>query len=173
MNIKIPKIALGIPIIILAAIILGIVLDVVYTETLTPAHSINSESEDILRNDESETIANNLYSGPFAILEGSYDVDDTLFLIGSEIPLYSKGEIVFIRPDGEIDHKYPFDGSKSAVNHYFTPVSSSDLEECPKCGFIGTWVISFESGHGSLYAPINFKVIKENFEKEGHGESGN
>lgn len=167
------KIALGIATIILAAIILGIVLDVVYTETLTSTHSINSELDEILRNDESKTIANNLYSGPFAILEGSYDVDDTLFLIGSEIPLYSKGEIVFIRPDGEIHHKYPFDGSKSAVNHYFTPVSSSDLEECPKCEFFGTWVISFESDYGSLYAPINFKVIKENFEKEEYNESGN
>jgi len=173
MNIKILKIALGIPIIILTAITLGIVLDVMYTDTLTPIHSINSESEDILRNDESKTIANNLYSGPFAILEGSYDIDDTLFLIGSEIPLDSKGEIVFIRPDGEIHHKYPFDGSKSAVNHYFTPVSSSDLEECPKCGFFGTWIISFESEYGSLYAPISFKVIKENFEKEEYDEPRN
>ncbi len=160
------KIALGIPIIILAAITLDIVLDVVDTETFTFTHSINSESDEILRNDESKTTANNLYSGPFAILEGYYDVDDTLFLIGSEIPLNSKGEIVFILPDGEIHHRYPFDGSKSAVNHYFTPVSSSDLEECPKCEFFGTWVISFESESGSLYTPIDFKVTRENSEKE-------
>lgn len=167
------KIALGIPIIILAAITLGIVLDVVYTETFTSTHSINSELDEILRNDGSKTIANNLYSGPFAILGGSYDIDDTLFLIGSEIPLDSKGEIVFIRPDGKIHHRYPFDGSKSAVNHYFTPVSSSDLEECPKCGFFETWIISFEYEYGSLYAPISFKVIKENFEKEEYHEPRN
>ena len=166
MNIRIPKIVFGIPLIILAAITLGIILDVVYTETLTPTHSMNSELEEISGNDESETIANNLYSGPFAILEDSYGINDTLFLIGSEIPLDSKGEIVIIRPDGEIHQKHPFDGSKSAVNYYFTPVSSSDLKECPKCEFFGTWEISFESEHGSLYAPINFKVIGENSEQE-------
>lgn len=166
MNIRISKIIFVIPLIILAAIVLGIVLDVVYTENPIPMHSTNSEPEEILIDDEYETIANNLYSGPFAILEDSYGIDDTLFLIGSEIPLDSNGIITFIRPDGEIDHKHPFDGSKSAVNHYFTPVSSSDLEECPKCEFFGTWAISFESQHGSTYSPINFKVISENSEKE-------
>jgi len=138
MNIKIPKIIFGIPIIIFAAIIIDIALDSTNTEIVTPTHSMNSEFEENPKDENSETLSNNLYSGPFAILDGTYGVDDTVFLIGSEIPLDSKGTIDFIRPDGIIHHKYPFDGSKSAVNHYFTPVSSSDLEECSNCEFFGT-----------------------------------
>ncbi|MGY5144626.1 MAG: hypothetical protein ACW9XH_09125 [Candidatus Nitrosopumilus sp. bin_32a] len=164
MNIKIPKIVLGIPIIILAAIIIDIALDRTDAETLTSTHSMNSEFETNPRNNESEMLSNNLYSGPFAILDGTYGVDDTVLLIGSEIPLDSKGKIVFIRPDGKTHHKYPFDGSKSAVNHYFTPVSSSDLEECSKCEFFGTWIVSFESDSGPFYAPMSFNVIGEDFE---------
>ena len=166
MNIKIPKIILGIPIVILAAIIIEIAIDSTETEIFTPTNSMSPEFEENPRNGNSETLSNNLYSGPFAILDGTYGVDDTVFLIGSEIPLDSKGTIDFIRPDGMIHHKYPFDGSKSAVNHYFTPVSSSDLEECSNCKFFGTWIVSFESDSGSLYAPMSFDVIGENFEKE-------
>lgn len=112
--------------------------------------------------DESEiSFSKNLYSGPFAILDGTYGVDDTVFLIGSEIPLNSKGKIDFIRPDGKIHHSFPFDGSKSAVNHYFTPVSSSDLQECIDCEFFGTWMISFSIDKGISYAPMSFEVIDE------------
>ncbi len=78
----------------------------------------------------------------------------------------SKGNIVFIRPDGKIHHKYPFDGSKSAVNHYFTPVSSTDLKECKNCKFFGTWIIFFESDSGMLYSPMSFEVMGEDSEKE-------
>jgi len=160
MSIKIPKIIFGIPIIILIAIIIIVVLDSTYTETST--HSMNSEFEEISKSDVSEIFSNNLYSGPFAILDGTYGVDDPVFLIGSEIPLDSKGEIVFIRPDGKIHHTYPFNGAKSAVNHYFTPVSSSDLKDCPKCDFFGTWEISFRADTGISYTPIHFEVIDEN-----------
>ena len=166
MNIKIPKIVLGIPIIILAAIIIEIAIDSTETEIITSTHSMNTKFEENQRNDESETFSNDLYSGPFAILDGIYGVDDTVFLIGSGIPLDSKGEIVFLRPDGKIHHKYPFDGSKSAVNHYFTPVSSSDLKECPTCEFFGTWIVSFETDAGPLYTQMSFDVIGEDFEKE-------
>jgi len=86
-----------------------------------------------------------------------------VFFIGSEIPLNSKGTIEFIRPDGEIHHTFPFDGSKSAVNHYFTPVSASDLEECLDCKFFGTWTISFRVDEGISYAPMSFEVINEEF----------
>ena len=158
MNIKIPKIAIGIPLILLAAIIIEIAIDSTETETFTSNNSMNTEFEENPRNNESE-FSNNLYSGPFAILDGTYGVDDTVFLIGSGIPLDSKGEIVFLRPDGKIHHKYPFDGSKSAVNHYFTPASSSDLQECPDCKFFGTWTISFRIDEGISYAPMSFEVI--------------
>ena len=80
--------------------------------TQISTHSKNSKFEGISKNDASEIFSNNLYSGPFAILDGTYGLDDPLFLVGSEIPLDSKGEILFIRPDGKIHHTYPFNGEK-------------------------------------------------------------
>lgn len=155
---KIHKIIFVTPIIILIAIILNIALDSINTETFTP--SINSKFGNVTKNEHDELSSNNLYSGPFAIFSGTYGVDDTVFLIGSEIPMNSKGEILFIRPDGKIHHKLSFDGSKSAVNHYFTPVKSSDLEECKKCEFFGIWEISFKSFEGKTYDSIQFRVEK-------------
>ena len=160
MSIKIPKIILGIPIIILTAIIITIILDNIDTKTST--QSMNSEFEEVSKKQIFEMFSNDLYSGPFAILDGTYGVNDPVFLVGSEIPLDSKGEIVFIRPDGKIHHTYLFNGAKSAVNHYFTPVSSSDLKDCPKCEFFGTWEISFRTDTGISYTPIHFEVIDEN-----------
>jgi hypothetical protein len=121
----------------------------------------NPYTSDVLSGESEAFISKNLYSGPFAILDGMYGVDDTVFLIGSEIPLNSKGTIDFIRPDGKLHHTFPFDGSKSAVNHYFTPVSSSDLQECLDCEFFGTWTISFRSDEGISYASMSFEVINE------------
>lgn len=155
MNTKIPKIVYGIPIVILSAIIINLVLDDSAIETSSSTH-LNLNPESI---SEDFDYSNNLYSGPFAILDGTYDVNDTVFLIGDEIPLDSKGMIDFIRPDGKIHHSLQYDGSNNAVNHYFTPVSSSDLEECVECEFIGTWKISFRSNQGMTYLPITFEVI--------------
>lgn len=161
LNVKIPKIIFGPIIAVLIAMLLSFVLSDTSIESLAPVDSRNLEFENIGKNSESEIFSKNLYSGPFAILDGTYGVDDTVFLIGSEIPVNSKGTIDFIRPDGKIHHSFPFDGSKSAVNHYFTPVSSSDLRECLDCEFFGTWTISFRSDEGISYSSINFEVIDE------------
>ena len=127
---KIPKIIFAIPIIIAIAVIINIALEGSNTELNSPTQSMNPQHESTSMNGDMDIFSsNNLYSGPFAIMNESYGVDDTVFVIGSEIPLNSKGDILFIRPDGKIHHKFPFDGSKSAVNHYFTPVSSNDLKE--------------------------------------------
>ena len=156
MNVKIPKIVYGIPIVILSAIIINLVLDDSAIEA-SPTISPNSNSE-VIPNDF-EYSSNNLYSGPFSILDGTYGINDTVFLIGDGIPLDSKGVIDFIRPDGKIHHSLQYDGSKNAVNHYFTPVSQSDLKECTECEFFGTWKISFRSNQGMTYLPITFQVI--------------
>lgn len=155
--IKMPKILFGIPIVIAIAVTLSIILDGIDTETFTAPKLENVKPSDVSSSEVNSLYK--LYSGPFAILKDSYSVDDTVFLIGSEIPLDSKGEMAFIRPDGEIHHKFPWDGSKSAVNHYFTPVSSNDLEECSGCGFFGTWEIVFTSEQGISYSPIHFEII--------------
>ncbi|KEQ56499.1 hypothetical protein AAA799E16_01967 [Marine Group I thaumarchaeote SCGC AAA799-E16] len=155
MNTKIPKIVYGIPIVILSAIIINLVLDESNIETSSFAPMVDS-NPDVYSKFETSA---NLYSGPFAILDGTYGVNDTVFLIGDQIPLDSKGEMDFIRPDEKIHHTLQYDGSKNAVNHYFTPVSSSDLEECADCEFFGTWKISFRSNQGMTYLPITFEVI--------------
>ena len=154
MNRKIPKIVYGIPIVIISAIIINLVLDESAIET-SSSIPLNPNPESI---SEDSDYSNNLYSGPFAILDGTYGINDTVFLIGDEIPLDSKGMIDFIRPDGKIHHSLQYDGSKNAVNHYFTPVSSSDLEECSECEFFGTWKISFRNNQGITYLPITFEV---------------
>ena len=152
---KIPKIIFAIPIVIAIAVILNITFDGLKSEDVS-SQPINSK--DIITSMNEHTSSANLYSGPFAVLDESYGVDDTVFFIGSEIPLNSKGDILFIRPDGKTHHKLPFDGAKSAVNHYFTPVSSMDLKECTDCDFFGTWEISFRPIDGPMYSSIFFEV---------------
>jgi hypothetical protein len=145
-----------IPVTVLIIIVLSIVFENPSTYTSISHPQVNSKLNDT--SFSKSVTSNNLYSGPFAILDGVYGIDDTLFFIGSGIPSDSKGEIIFIRPDGKIHHTIQFDGSKSAVNHYFTPVSSSDLKNCLKCAFFGTWKISFKTEQGIAYTPIYFKV---------------
>jgi len=140
----------------LIIVVLSIIFENASIDTFISHPQVNSKFNNTSFN--KSVTSNNLYSGPFAILDEVYGIDDTLFFIGSGIPSDSKGEIVFIRPDGKIHHTIQFDGSKSAVNHYFTPVSSSDLKNCLKCVFFGTWKISFKTEQGIAYAPIYFKV---------------
>lgn len=155
MKTRVPKIVYGTPIVILSAIIINLVLDDFVIDTSSSV-TFNSNPETIV---EDFDYSDNLYSGPFAILDGTYRVNDTVFLIGDGIPHDSKGVIDFIRPDGEIHHSLHYDGSKYSVNHYFTPVSQSDLKECTECEFFGIWEISFRSNQGMTYLPITFEVI--------------
>jgi len=102
----------------------------------------------------------NAISGPFSINTMAIGIDDVLFLRGSEIPIDAKGEIIFKRPDGKIDHTIPFDGGKSAINHYFTPASSDDVLHCTECNYFGTWTIQFEEANGKSYGDLVF-VVKD------------
>ena len=154
-----PKAVLGILIIIAIAVIIVITIQGTNDETVTSTQPLNSQHVDT-SSDESASpyLSSKSYSGPFAILNDSYGVDDTVFFIGSDISLDSKGGILFMRPDGEVHHVLYFDGSQQAVNHYFTPVSSSDLKECQDCEFFGTWEIAFRPAEGSFYSSIHFEV---------------
>jgi hypothetical protein len=154
-----PKAVLGILIVIAIAIIITISIQGTNEETITSTQPLNLQHVDT-SGDESASpyLSSKSYSGPFAILNDSYGVDDTVFFIGSEISQGSQGDIMFIRPNGEVHHTLYFDGSKQAVNHYFTPVSSSDLKECQDCEFFGTWEIAFRPAEGSFYSSIHFEV---------------
>jgi hypothetical protein len=159
MSKKVPIALLGIFIVIAIVLIVAIVVQDTNDDTFTSTQPMNSQHVNTSGDGNSDPyLSSKSYSGPFAILEDSYGVDDTVFFIGSDISLDSKGGILFIRPDGEIHHVLYFDGSQQAVNHYFTPVSSSDLKECPDCEFFGTWEIAFRSVEGIFYTSIHFEV---------------
>jgi hypothetical protein len=148
-------------ILIATAIVVIVVIGIQGTgdKTITSTQPPNLQHGDTL-NDKSANpyLSSESYSGPFAILNDSYGVDDTVFFIGSDISSDSKGGILFVRPDGEIHHVLYFDGSQQAVNHYFTPVSSSDLIECAGCEFFGTWEIAFRPAEGNFYSSMYFEV---------------
>jgi len=131
---NIPKIIFMIPIIIAIASIVNITLEGLTSETADFTPSMNSQHGNTLQNGFGNMDStNNLYSRPFAILNEKYGIDDTVFFIGSEIPLNSKGEVLFIRPDGKVDHKIRYNGAKSTINHYFTPAGSDDVMNCVDC----------------------------------------
>ncbi|QMU54677.1 MAG: hypothetical protein GKS07_07225 [Nitrosopumilus sp.] len=154
-----PIAILGILIATAIVVIAVISIQGIIDETVTPMQPRNSQHGDTLSDKNANPyLSSESYSGPFAILNDSYGVDDTVFFIGSDISLESKGGILFVRPDGEIHHVLHFDGSQQAVNHYFTPVSSSDLKECPDCEFFGTWEIVFRAAKGNFYSPMYFEV---------------
>ena len=102
----------------------------------------------------------NAISGPFSINTMDLGIDDVLFFRGNKIPIDMKGNIIFKRPDGKIDHKIPFDGAKSAINHYFTPARSDDVANCIDCNYFGTWTIHFDEVNGKQFRDIVF-VVKD------------
>ena len=104
-------------------------------------------------------------SDPFSINKQVYTFDEKMFFVASGIGYDKKEDVVLKSPNGEDVLRMPFDGSKSStINRYFE-ISSLYDEKCKDCN-IETWKNSFEFGYGSLYIPINFKVIRENSEKE-------
>lgn len=102
----------------------------------------------------------NAISGPFSINTMDIGIDDVLFFRGSEIPIDAKGDIIFKRPDGKVDHKIHYDGAKSAINHYFTPVGSDDVLNCVNCNYFGTWTVQFNEVHGKQFGDLVF-VVKD------------
>ncbi len=158
MSKNVPIALLGIFTTIAIVLVVSIYIQEVGNDTDMPMQPPNSHVNMSGGENDSNYLSGEIYSGPFAIFNERYGVDDTVFFIGSEISQESKGNIFFVRPDGEIHHTLYFDGEKQAVNHYFTPVSSSDLKECPDCGFFGTWEITFNPIEGSFYSPIRFEV---------------
>ena len=159
MSKKVPLALLGIFIVIGIVLITAIYIQGTNDDANISTQLPKSEHGDTF-GDESTSpyMSSKLYSGPFAIFHESYGIDDTVFFIGSDISQSSQGDILFVRPDGKIHHTLYFDGSQQAVNHYFTPVSSSDLMECLDCKFFGTWEIVFRPTEGNFYSSIYFEV---------------
>ncbi|MCH9658150.1 hypothetical protein K0U27_05550 [archaeon] len=111
-------------------------------------------------------------SSPFSINKQDYTSDEKIFFVASRTGHDGKGDAVIKRPNGDEALRIPFDDSKSSTISRYFEISSLYDEKCKDCNF-GTGKISFESGSGSIYTPINFKVTRENSEKEEYDESRN
>ena len=108
----------------------------------------------------SEDVVSRIISGLFTIDKQTYHMGEPILLIASGIGP-QKGEIVFIRPNGEEYQTIPFDGSKKAVQkHYFTPESET-LNDCDTSDLIGTWQVVFRMFQGNTYAPLSFDILNE------------
>lgn len=105
------------------------------------------------------------YSGPFSINKQDYTSDEKIFFVASGMGYDEKGDAVIKRPPEDEALRISFDDSKSSIIDRYFEISSLYDEKCKGCNF-GTWEVSFESESGSLYTPINFKVTRENSEKE-------
>jgi len=108
-----------------------------------------------------EHVVSWISSGPFTIDKQAYRMGEPVFLIVSDIGPQDKGEIAVIRPNGEEDRTFLFDGSKKAVQkHYFTPESET-LNDCDTSDLIGTWKVVFRMFQGNTYAPLSFDILNE------------
>ncbi len=98
-------------------------------------------------------------SGPFHISEAEYLLGENIFISVGELAPQESGNLLIIRPNGDIYKSVPFDGSvKSGFNHYFTPELSRQLKICVVEELIGTWKLVFE---GTEYKEITFEVTEE------------
>lgn len=135
------------PFMIAIAILAGI--GILMSVISTPEHSPKE-------NLESTTLVS---SGPFVINSDTYKIDEILFFTVNGIMPDEYGKAVFTNPGGKIANTVFFDGRKNPVlNHYFTPASSNDIENCKNCELVGQWTISFEMTEGPNYLPIHFMV---------------
>ena len=86
MSKKVPTALLGIFIVVAIVLIVSISIQETNNETVIPTQPLNSQHGDTVGDKSaSPYLSSKSYSGPFAILNDSYGVDDTVFFIGSEI----------------------------------------------------------------------------------------
>ncbi len=130
-----------------AIIIASVVIGYSYLQGIT-----NNENED-------DPYKVWISSGPFHIREAEYLLGENIFISVGELAPQESGNLLIIRPNGDIYKSVPFDGSvKSGFNHYFTPELSRQLKICVVEELIGTWKLVFE---GTEYKEITFEVTEE------------
>ena len=115
------------------------------------------------RGEFSPTVRDWLTSGPFQIDKSQYLLGENIFVSVSNLALYEKGQIAFLRPLNETHYAvyvtYPFDSEiKSSFNNYFTPGLSKALKICTKDDLIGSWRVVFQ---GVDYENLSFEIINE------------
>ncbi len=98
-------------------------------------------------------------SGPFSITNGTYRLDDNVFMVVTGLKPTDVGKIVVHDPKGGIFTQIPFNGTlKSDFNYFFKPNTEKIEKLCTPQDLVGNWTIDFP---GTSYGPIHFRVINE------------
>jgi hypothetical protein len=102
-------------------------------------------------------------SGPFEIDKDQYNIGEKIFLTTRNLLPEDKGEIQFLRPINDTDHKtyikIPFDGmAKEQFNYYFEPRFNEMRGLCSIEDITGNWIVKFS---GTQYEDMNFKILSQ------------
>ena len=98
-------------------------------------------------------------SGPFAINNATYRLDDNVFMIVTGLKPTDVGNIILYDPQGGNVTHVPFNGTmKSDFNYFFRPVTEKPEKLCTPQDLVGNWTITFQ---GTSYSPITVRVINE------------
>lgn len=98
-------------------------------------------------------------SGPFAITNGTYRIDDNVFMTVTGLKPTDAGKIIVYDPKGGIFTQTPFNGTlKSDFNYFFKPNTNRLEKLCTPQDLVGNWTIAFP---GTSYDPIHFEIINE------------
>ncbi|MGI0086731.1 MAG: hypothetical protein ACREBI_02065 [Nitrosotalea sp.] len=98
-------------------------------------------------------------SGPFAINNGTYKLDDNIFMVVTGLKPTDVGKIIVYDPKGGVFTQSPFNGTmKSDFNYFFKPNTERIEKLCTPQDLVGNWTIAFP---GTSYGPIHFKIINE------------
>jgi hypothetical protein len=98
-------------------------------------------------------------SGPFAITNGTYRIDDNVFMVVTGLKPTDVGKMTVYDPEGAIYTQVPFNGTlKSDFNYFFKPNTERLSKICTPQDLVGNWTIAFP---GTSYNPIHFKIINE------------
>jgi hypothetical protein len=98
-------------------------------------------------------------SGPFAINNGTYRLDDNVFMVVTGLKPTDVGKIIVYDPKGGVFTQTPFNGTlKTEFNVFFKPQTNRVEKLCTPQDLVGNWTIEFQ---GTSYNPIQFRVINE------------
>lgn len=106
-----------------------------------------------------DTTAQWITSGPFAITNGTYRLDDNVFMVVTGLKPTDVGKIIVYDPKGGVFTQSPFNGTlKSDFNYFFKPNTDRLEKLCTPQDLVGNWTIAFP---GTSYSPLHFKIINE------------
>ena len=134
-----------IPIIVIIVIVVAAIVSAIYF------YNIQKSSD--------ENKSQWIISGPFAIDKPRYKLGENVFLTVHGLKPNEAGNILIVRPNGDMWTTIPFNGTlKSDFNYYFKPDTSTALKIYGQEDLVGTWKVIFQ---GLTYEPLSFEIINE------------